>query len=157
MTRKETTENLTLEAIRYLVGRGYAVYREISIAGGNSLRGDVVGINSKKEIVVIEVKSGKADYKSDTKWVKYLAFCHKLYFLFPENTIDSIVPLPGKGTGILSLTNGLPKVFRNAEKREVDKDDIDRLLIRMAFRSSLSSFKERKTIQRANKRRKTNL
>ena len=47
---------------------------------GNGRRADVAGINRKGLIMIAEVKSGLADFRSDGKWPDYLGFCDCFYF-----------------------------------------------------------------------------
>lgn len=88
--RKSTTALLREVVSSYLASkRRLAVYHEIElgprktglrIPGG---RCDVLGINYRGMIVVVEIKSGLADYRADKKWRRYLAYANLMYFAFP--------------------------------------------------------------------------
>lgn len=60
----------------------------------NNRRADLIALNRKGEIIIIEIKSSIADFQSDTKWHEYKAFCDLYYFathpdvpmdIFPED------------------------------------------------------------------------
>jgi hypothetical protein len=43
-------------------------------------RADVVGVAADGRIIIVEIKSGVADFRSDRKWEAYRAYCDALYF-----------------------------------------------------------------------------
>ena len=70
----------------------FATLDEFSPSRG--LRVDIVGIGPKGEIWVIECKSSRLDYMSDSKWQGYLEWCDRFFWavdrqfpydLLPEN------------------------------------------------------------------------
>jgi hypothetical protein len=53
------------------------------------IRFDVLGINRlKREIRILEIKSGRADFISDHKWQSYLPYCTHFAFVAPKNAIQ---------------------------------------------------------------------
>lgn len=71
---------------------GIPVLSELPLADGR--RADLVGIDRKGGIIIVEIKSSIGDLKADHKWPDYRAHCDRLYFashsevpieLFPEN------------------------------------------------------------------------
>ena len=46
----------------------------------NSRRADLMGIDAKGRIVIVEVKVAKADLLGDNKWPDYLDFCDRFYW-----------------------------------------------------------------------------
>jgi len=61
-----------------LVSMGFETMTEVNLRIRR--RVDVMGINDKGRIMIVEVKSGAADYRSDMKWQEYLEFCDEYYF-----------------------------------------------------------------------------
>jgi len=52
------------------------------------LRFDIIGINRcKREIRIVETKSGRADFTSDHKWQQYLPYCTHFAFAAPRGAI----------------------------------------------------------------------
>lgn len=70
---------------RLLGEAGWGTLTEVTLATGR--RVDVMALNRKGEILVVEVKSSVADFRSDRKWHEYRAFCD--YFAF---AVDPVFP-----------------------------------------------------------------
>lgn len=88
-TRKDTTALLREVVAGYLFALRYAVYLEIELGprkSGLRLPGgrcDVLGVNYSGDIVIVEIKSGLADYRADKKWRNYKPYANRLYVAFP--------------------------------------------------------------------------
>ena len=80
---------------RLLDGMGLGVLPEMSL--GNGRRPDVVGLDGKGRVTIVEIKSGLADYRADRKWPEYLPWCDAFYFAvavdFPREALPSDVGL----------------------------------------------------------------
>lgn len=72
---------------RHLLALGHAPLTEFVPAPG--LRVDVIALDPKGQIAVVECKSGLADYRGDAKWPDYRAWCDAFYF-----AVDADFPLP---------------------------------------------------------------
>ncbi|MAL79244.1 MAG: hypothetical protein CMN55_09055 [Sneathiella sp.] len=55
-------------------------------------RVDVMGIDEKGRIIIVEVKSGPADYRVDEKWREYLDFCDEFYFAVDADFPQGLIP-----------------------------------------------------------------
>lgn len=53
---------------------------------------DIVGLDSKSRLNVVEVKSCKSDFTSDKKWQNYLKFADLYYFAVPDSFPVEILP-----------------------------------------------------------------
>jgi hypothetical protein len=69
---------------------GYASLMEVNLR--IKRRVDVMGINDKGHILIAEVKSSVADFKSDAKWPEYLDFCDGYYFAVDEEFPTDLLP-----------------------------------------------------------------
>lgn len=79
---------------RMLRTAGFASLTEFPLATGR--RADVIAINLKGRIFIVEIKSCPADYRSDGKWPEYWSFCDRLYFAVPpELPRELIAPEAG--------------------------------------------------------------
>lgn len=76
--------------MRMLYDQGWTSLIEVKLA--NNRRADILAINHKGEILIIEVKSGEQDFASDEKWPEYEEFCD--YFLFAVDQDFPIERLP---------------------------------------------------------------
>jgi hypothetical protein len=76
---------------RYLRALGCAVVAEIPLADGR--RADLMALDPRGTITILEVKSCLADFRSDSKWEDYRQWCDRFYF-----AVDSAFPqdhIPG--------------------------------------------------------------
>jgi hypothetical protein len=49
----------------------------------NHRRADLMGINAKGEIIIVEIKCARADLLGDQKWPEYLDFCDRFFWAVP--------------------------------------------------------------------------
>ena len=94
--RPQVTQLVTRGAARLLVGRGYAPVAEVCLPNGR--RADLMGLGRRGEIVIVEVKSGPEDFKSDQKWAEYQPFCDVFYFAVAPEFPHHILP---QGPGLI--------------------------------------------------------
>lgn len=139
LSRKTVTEALTKAAIMHMVRYGFAIHKEIGLSRGGTLRADLLCLNFKKKLVVMEVKSSLADVNTDSKWPKYLSLCDQLVFVMPEHVWHNLKVKPARGAGVLVLcekTGHLKSVQRAATQELLDEETRDYLILRMAYRSA---------------------
>jgi hypothetical protein len=74
---------------RMLLSAGFASVSELSLANGR--RADLMAINGKGEIWIVEIKSSPADYLSDHKWQDYMAYCDRFYFAIPADMDPGLI------------------------------------------------------------------
>ena len=86
-------QRLARGVCRHLLGHNFVSVEELVPTSG--LRVDVMALGPKGEVWVIECKSSRADYQSDSKWQGYLEWCDRFFWavdsdfptdLLPENT-----------------------------------------------------------------------
>lgn len=49
----------------------------------NHRRCDLMGINAKGEIIIVEIKCARADLLGDQKWTEYLEYCDRFFWAVP--------------------------------------------------------------------------
>ncbi len=60
---------------------------------GNGRRADILALAAGQgEIVIVEVKSSRADYLADHKWREYLQWCDAFYFALPAHLGLELTP-----------------------------------------------------------------
>jgi hypothetical protein len=74
-----------------LQAHGFATLAEVPLANGR--RADVMALNRKGEIWIVETKSGLADFAADAKWPEYRAYCDALLFGVAEDFPQAVLPL----------------------------------------------------------------
>jgi len=128
-----STDRITTGAERLLIELGYAPLREVPLTNGR--RVDLIGLNRKGKLVVVEVKSGLADFRSDGKWQQYLDYCHQFYFAvdtdFPRTLLDEPTSLPDI-TGIIVADKYGGDIIRAATTRKVNAARAKTLVHKMA-------------------------
>lgn len=88
-TRPDITRIVCRGAGRHLRERGFAIVKEMTFANGR--RGDIVALSPSGELLVVEVKSGLADYRIDGKWPDYRDYCDGFLFaVAPEFPIEML-------------------------------------------------------------------
>lgn len=76
---------------RFFAERGNSCLSEFTFKTGR--RADIIAIDNKGTISVIEIKSSVADYRSDKKWQEYLDFCDRFYFAVGSDFPIDILPM----------------------------------------------------------------
>ena len=110
---------------RHLKSHGIVSIEEFVPARG--LRVDVMGLGPKGEIWVIECKSSRADFQTDTKWEGYLEWCDRYFW-----AVDCAFP-----TDLLPQDTGL-----------IIADAYDAEIIRMAPEDKLAPARRKKLVQK---------
>lgn len=88
--RPEATSAVTRGTLRLLREMGQSCVTEISLNTGR--RVDVLGIDRKGLVTIVEVKSSFADFTTDQKWQEYLPFCDRFFFAVPLDFPLAVLP-----------------------------------------------------------------
>lgn len=64
--------------------------QEVSLANGR--RADVMVVTAQGELVIAEIKSSVADFKSDAKWPEYQPYCDRFYFAVASDFPQDLIP-----------------------------------------------------------------
>lgn len=59
------------------------VLSEVSLP--NKRRADLMGVDAKGQIVIVEIKVARADLLGDNKWMEYLDYCDRFYWALPSD------------------------------------------------------------------------
>ena len=110
---------------RHLLGHGFVTVEELVPTPG--LRVDVMALGPKGEVWVIECKSSRADYMSDSKWHGYLEWCDRFFW-----AVDEVFP-----TELLPAETGL-----------IIADPYDAEIIRMGPESRLAGARRKVMLQK---------
>lgn len=94
--RPEVTEAVTRGAARLMAALNYAPLLEVPLPNGR--RADLMALGPKGEIVIVEVKSGVEDFRTDRKWAEYQPFCDAFYFAVAPEFPQAVLP---NGPGLI--------------------------------------------------------
>lgn len=118
---------LTRGAARLLRALGHGVVTEMPLATGR--RVDVMGVDERGRIVVVEVKSGPADFLSDRKWPEYRDYCDAFYFAVPAGFPNERLP---EHCGLMVVDAWGGSVLREAPEHPLGSARRKAILIRFA-------------------------
>jgi hypothetical protein len=114
---------------------GYAPILELSLP--NHRRADIAGVSRKGEIVMVEVKSCRADFEVDQKWHEYKEYCDLFYFAVPEDFPVELLP---EDEGLIIADGFGGAVVRPAEKNALAGARRKQTLIRIARKAAFRAL-----------------
>jgi len=88
--QSETALAIARGTIRLLRSLGFSCVGELPLPSGR--RADLVALNEKGEIWIVEIKSSVEDLRADQKWPDYRAHCDRLFFAFTQDLPCEIFP-----------------------------------------------------------------
>lgn len=104
---------------RTLSDHGLASLTEFTLRGGR--RADIMAVDAKGRVTIVEVKSSIADFRADGKWPEYVAFCDLFYFAvgadFPQELIPESCGLMVADAYEASILRAAPEQPLNAARR----------------------------------------
>lgn len=112
---------------RLLRDMDFSSLPEVPLRSGR--RADLVAINARGEIWIVEIKSSPADLRADHKWPEYRAHCDRLFFATAPEVPSGIFP-PDAGLIIADGFGGL--VEREAPVHPLQAATRKEVLLRFA-------------------------
>src|ERR1700750_3125442 len=94
--QSETALAIARGTARLLRSLGFSCISELPLPSGR--RADLVALNERGEIWIVEIKSSIEDLRADQKWPEYRAHCDGLSFASPQDMPCKISPA---GTGLI--------------------------------------------------------
>jgi hypothetical protein len=94
--QSETALAVARGTARLLRSLGFTSVAELPLPSGR--RADLVALNERGEIWIVEIKSSVEDLRADHKWEDYRAHCDRLFFAFTQDLSCEIFP---KDTGLI--------------------------------------------------------
>jgi hypothetical protein len=95
--QSETALAVARGTARLLRSLGFSCISELPLPSGR--RADLVALNERGEIWIVEIKSSVEDLRADHKWEDYRAHCDRLFFAFTQEVPCEIFP---KDTGLIA-------------------------------------------------------
>jgi hypothetical protein len=94
--QSETALAIARGTARLLRSLGFACVSELPLPSGR--RADLVALNERGEVWIVEIKSSIADLRADQKWEDYRQHCDRLFFAFTRDLPCEIFP---EDTGLI--------------------------------------------------------
>jgi len=88
--QSETALAVARGTARLLRSLGFSCVSELPLPSGR--RADLVALNERGEIWIVEIKSSIEDLRADQKWPEYRAHCDRLFFAFTQDMPCEIFP-----------------------------------------------------------------
>jgi len=111
--RPEITATVTRGAARLLADLGHAPLAEVTLPNGR--RADLMALDRKGRIFIVEVKSSIEDFRTDAKWGEYLPYCDGFAFAvapeFPQHVLPDepgLIVCDGFGGAVLREAPATP-------------------------------------------------
>ena len=100
---------------------------ELTLPSGR--RADLIGLDPKGAIVIIEIKSSIEDFKADHKWHEYKELCDRFYFASHPDVPMEIFP---EEEGFILADNYGCEIVRDANEEKLSAATRKSLTIRFA-------------------------
>ena len=88
--------------VRMLLRHDLVAMAEVPLDGGR--RADLMALDSRGNIIIVEIKVSRADLLGDGKWTDYLACCDRFYWAVPAgfdaSPLNGVAFLPAR-TGVI--------------------------------------------------------
>jgi hypothetical protein len=88
--QSETALAIARGTARLLRSLGFSCISELPLPSGR--RADLVALNARGDIWIVEIKSSVEDLRADQKWEDYRAHCDRLLFAFTQDMRCEIFP-----------------------------------------------------------------
>lgn len=105
---------------------------ELTLSGGR--RADLIGLNRKGQIIIIEIKSSIADFQVDKKWHEYKDFCDQFYFATHPKVPMEIFP---QSEGFILADEHGCEIIREADINKLSPATRKALTLRFARSAAL--------------------
>lgn len=149
--RKSITAGLTKAATSYFLRQGFSCFVELGVAAFGRFRADVICLNLKGEVVLVEVKSCVQDYSTDHKWPNYRQYANKAYFCMTEDTYSRLEPKERQnwkdanfGVLVLDSKTGYLRAAISCKRQPMPKGMKKQIVFRMAWRNGISKRTSRR-------------
>jgi len=113
---------------RHFADLGYQSLTEFRLRNGR--RADILAINRDGHVVLVEVKSSEADFRTDSKWPDYLPFCERFYFAVPPRFPTELLPTDH---GLIVADAYDAEIVRPADDRPLNGTRRRHLILRFAL------------------------
>ena len=88
--QSETALAVARGTARLVLSFGFSCVSELPLPSGR--RADLVALNERGDIWIVEIKSSLADLRADQKWEDYRLHCDRLFFAFTQDLPCEIFP-----------------------------------------------------------------
>ena len=116
---------------RLLDSLGYAAFSEFTLNNGR--RADVVALNPRGRILIVEIKSCRADFVGDRKWQDYIEYCDGFYLAVEAGFPTPILPTQA---GLIIADGHGGSIVREAPETPVNPNRRRSMILDLALAAS---------------------
>jgi len=120
-------DGLARGVCRLLDEMGYATLLEMPLGTGR--RPDVIGIDGRGRTIIVEIKSGLQDCRTDQKWPDYLPWCDEFFFVVGRDFPRTEIP---EGVGLAIADRYGAEIIRSAPMQTITAHRRRKLTLRFA-------------------------
>jgi len=117
---------------RFLSAHRMAMVTELPLASGR--RADIVAIDGRGEIWIVEIKSSVEDLKADLKWPNYRHHCDRLFFATHDGVPSELFP---EDCGLMLADAFSAEITREAPEHRLSAATRKATLLRFAQAAAL--------------------
>lgn len=114
-------------AQRTLALRGFRAIPELTLASGR--RADLTAIDESGSIWIVEIKSSLEDFRTDSKWPEYRAWCDRLLFAVAPDFPLAVLP---EGAGLILADRYGGEIVREAPEHRLPSARRKAVTLRLA-------------------------
>lgn len=132
--------------VPYFLKKRMAIHAEVGLCRRGRYRADLLALDMRGNLTIVEIKGSVQDFRRDKKWQNYLKFSNRLYFAFNQITYDKVKESVPKGIGIFVIrkfhnkgtgkTRYTVSVKQKSQYRTLKQDVQFNLAVRLAFRTA---------------------
>src|ERR1700750_1932542 len=122
---------------RLLRSLGFACVSELPLPSGR--RADLVALNERGEVWIVEIKSSVEDLRADQKWHEYRAHCDRLFFAFTQDLPCEIFP---EQTGLIVADAYGAHMHCEAPEHRLPAPTRKQMTVRFAMAAALRSDRQ---------------
>jgi hypothetical protein len=100
---------------RYFRALDLAIVSELPLADGR--RADLMALDPRGGIAIVEIKSCTADFRSDSKWPEYRQWCDRFYFAVDADFPSELIP---EDCGLILADRFGAEMIREAPEHRLD-------------------------------------
>jgi len=125
--QSERAQQIQNGMMRYLYQRNMMALAEFPLVSGR--RADLLAVDRKGMITIIEIKSSIEDFRVDNKWPEYKAHCDQFFFATHEQVPNNIFP---QEEGLIIADNYGAELIRDAVEEKISAATRKALMLRFA-------------------------
>ncbi|MEG3619141.1 MmcB family DNA repair protein [Magnetovibrio sp. PR-2] len=114
MTETLTAQDISRGVLRMLATQGYRGVTELPLT--NNRRCDIAALGPRGEVVIVEIKSSRNDFQSDTKWPEYVDHCERFFFAVAPDFPVELLPIE---QGLIISDGYSADIIRDVEPRKL--------------------------------------